>query len=161
MTDNNMNFNSTAQGGDVEGKATKQPHNASQAAKSLAEYEIALRNHVEDCIDNEDYDAAWEGMLQLTKMGITDDCYWLALLAFQGYGSGKKDMKAAFHFLTLGAIGGDARCMYWISMCYQHDDCGVEHDEFLSIWWKHKAVELDPDGSIYDEILKFIAATSN
>lgn len=41
-----FDFNSTAKGDAIEGQATEQPQNASQAAKSLAEYEIALTNHV-------------------------------------------------------------------------------------------------------------------
>lgn len=54
-----INLNCTAQGGNVEGQATKQPQNASQDAKSLAEYEISLMKHVDESatinrpIDNE------------------------------------------------------------------------------------------------------------
>lgn len=74
---------------------------------------------IEDTINQSGYDAAYEQMVKLTMWGNTKYCFLLTLLALKGRGTGKPDMTSAHFFSNLGAIGGDARCMYLLSEIYE------------------------------------------
>lgn len=116
---------------------------------------------IEDTINQSGYDAAYEQMVKLTMWGNTKYCYLLTLLALKGYGTGIQDITAAHYFSNLGAIGGDARCMYLLSRIYEQimfslDDlyqASLDMElENIQAHWFLKAQILNSDDRIWREI---------
>ncbi|MBR5119336.1 MAG: hypothetical protein IK100_11945 [Muribaculaceae bacterium] len=114
----------------------------------VEEEEMEAIAAIEDTIKQNGYDAAYEQMVKLTMLGNTKYCYLLTLLALKGRGTGKPDMTSAHFFSNLGAIGGDARCMYLLSEIYEQIMFSLDdpyqaslHQEYSSIqeYQAHKA----------------------